>query len=118
MKTTNEIILQSLGPAETVRGSKRLLRTPELNILVDGGLFQGIKTLRMKNQAELPVHPGDIDVLLVTWAHLDHCGYIPLFVKKDLAEKLYDTSYQRTGRNYFIRQHQNTEKWTHFMIMS
>ena len=43
MKATNEIILQSLGAAETVTGSKHLLRTPELNILIDCGLFQGIK---------------------------------------------------------------------------
>ncbi|MBN8718681.1 MAG: MBL fold metallo-hydrolase [Sediminibacterium magnilacihabitans] len=91
MKTTNEIILQSLGAAETVTGSKHLLRTPELNILVDCGLFQGIKSLRMKNREELPVHPGDIDVLLLTHAHLDHCGYIPLFVKKGFRGKIYMT---------------------------
>ncbi|HET9056357.1 MAG TPA: MBL fold metallo-hydrolase [Chitinophagaceae bacterium] len=91
MKTTNEIILQSLGAAETVTGSKHLLRTPELNILVDCGLFQGIKSLRMKNREELPVDPGDIDVLLLTHAHLDHCGYIPLFVKKGFRGKIYMT---------------------------
>lgn len=91
MKTTNEIILQSLGAAETVTGSKHLLRTPELNILVDCGLFQGIKSLRMKNREELPVHPGDIDMLLLTHAHLDHCGYIPLFVKKGFKGKIYMT---------------------------
>jgi metallo-beta-lactamase family protein len=91
LKTTNEIILQSLGAAETVTGSKHLLRTPELNILVDCGLFQGIKSLRMKNREELPVHPGDIDMLLLTHAHLDHCGYIPLFVKKGFKGKIYMT---------------------------
>jgi metallo-beta-lactamase family protein len=91
MKTDTEIILQSLGAAETVTGSKHLLRTPELNILVDCGLFQGIKSLRMKNREELPVHPGDIDVLLLTHAHLDHCGYIPLFVKKGFKGRIYMT---------------------------
>ena len=91
MKPTNEIILQSLGAAETVTGSKHLLRTPELNILIDCGLFQGIKSLRLKNWEELPVHPGDIDVLLLTHAHLDHCGYIPLLVKKGFRGKIYMT---------------------------
>ena len=91
MKTFNEIILQSLGAAETVTGSKHLLRTPELNILIDCGLFQGIKSLRMKNREELPVHPGEIDVLLLTHAHLDHCGYIPLIVKNGFRGKIYMT---------------------------
>jgi len=91
MKATNEIILQSLGAAGTVTGSKHLLRTPELNILIDCGLFQGIKSLRVKNWEELPVRPADIDVLLLTHAHLDHCGYIPLFVKKGFRGKIYMT---------------------------
>lgn len=91
MKTNKEIILQSLGAAETVTGSKHLLRTPELNILIDCGLFQGLKELRMKNREELPVHPSEIDVLLLTHAHLDHCGYIPLFVKKGFRGKIYMT---------------------------
>lgn len=91
MHTDNQIILQSIGAAETVTGSKHLLRTPELNILIDCGLFQGIKSLRVKNWEELPVHPGDIDVLLLTHAHLDHCGYIPLLVKKGFTGKIYMT---------------------------
>ncbi len=91
MNQNNEIILQSLGAAETVTGSKHLLRTPELNILIDCGLFQGIKSLRMKNREELPVHPSEIDVLLLTHAHLDHCGYIPLFLKKGFRGKIYMT---------------------------
>jgi metallo-beta-lactamase family protein len=91
MNQNNDIILQSPGAAQTVTGSKHLLRTPELNILVDCGLFQGLKELRMKNREELPVHPGDIDVLLLTHAHLDHCGYIPLFVKKGFKGTIYMT---------------------------
>lgn len=91
MNPNNEIVLQSLGAAETVTGSKHLLKTPELNILIDCGLFQGLKSLRMKNREELPVHPGEIDVLLLTHAHLDHCGYIPLFVKNGFRGKIYMT---------------------------
>ena len=56
MKRDNEIILQSLGAGGTVTGSKHILRTPELNILIDCGLFQGIKSLRVKNWEELPIH--------------------------------------------------------------
>lgn len=91
MKPVNQIILQSFGAAQTVTGSKHLLKTPELNILIDCGLFQGIKSLRMKNREELPVHPSEIDVLLLTHAHLDHCGYIPLFVKNGFRGKIYMT---------------------------
>lgn len=91
MKATNEIILQSLGAAGTVTGSRHLLRTPGLNILIDCGLFQGVKSLREKNWEELPVHAGEIDVLLLTHAHLDHCGYIPLLVKKGFKGKIYMT---------------------------
>lgn len=91
MNTNNKIILQSLGGAEVVTGSKHLLRTPELNILIDCGLFQGKKDLRLKNWEDLPFQAGEIDVLLLTHAHLDHCGYIPLFVKNGFRGKIYMT---------------------------
>lgn len=91
MKTDNEIILQSFGAAQTVTGSKHLLRTPELNILIDCGLFQGLKELREKNWEALPVDPASIDVMILTHAHLDHCGYIPLLVKKGFKGKIYMT---------------------------
>lgn len=87
----NAVILQSLGAAETVTGSKHYLKTPELNILVDCGLFQGIKRLREKNWQKLPVKPSDIDVIILTHAHLDHCGYIPLLVKGGFTGKIYMT---------------------------
>lgn len=85
------VILQSLGAAETVTGSKHLLKTPTLNILIDCGLFQGIKSLREKNWEKLPVNPATIDVLILTHAHLDHCGYIPLLVKQGFRGKIYMT---------------------------
>ena len=91
MKTKNEITLQSLGAAGTVTGSKHLLRTPELTVLVDCGLFQGLKELRLKNWDKLPVNPSEIDVMILTHAHLDHCGYIPLFVKNGFKGKIYMT---------------------------
>lgn len=82
MKPTNEVILESMGAAQTVTGSKHLLKTPELNILIDCGLFQGLKELRLKNWAKLPIDASEIDLLILTHAHLDHCGYIPLLVKQ------------------------------------
>ena len=85
------VILQSLGAAETVTGSKHLLKTPELNILVDCGLFQGIKSLREKNREKLTVRPSDIDVVILTHAHLDHCGYLPLLVRQGFKGKIYMT---------------------------
>ncbi|MGV3686216.1 MAG: MBL fold metallo-hydrolase RNA specificity domain-containing protein [Daejeonella sp.] len=87
----NMIVLQSLGAAGTVTGSKHLLKTPGLNILVDCGLFQGIKSLREQNWQSLPLPARDIDVLILTHAHLDHCGYIPLLVKSGFKGKIYMT---------------------------
>lgn len=85
----NAVVLQSLGAAETVTGSKHLLRTPGFNILIDCGLFQGIKSLRELNWQKLPLRVEDIDVLILTHAHLDHCGYIPLLVKSGFKGKIY-----------------------------
>ena len=79
MKTDKEITLRPFGAAQTVTGSKHLLQIPELNILVDCGLFQGEKELRMKNREELPLPADEIDVVILTHAPLDHCGYLPLF---------------------------------------
>ncbi len=87
MKNT-KISIQFLGAAGTVTGSKHLLKTPEKNILIDCGLFQGIKFLRLKNRKPLPIDEKTIDILLLTHAHLDHCGYIPLFVKNGFKGKI------------------------------
>ena len=89
LKTQGEVIVESLGAAETVTGSKHLLRTPELAVLIDCGLFQGHKELRQRNWAKLPVDPAEIDVMILTHAHLDHCGYIPLLVKDGFKGKIY-----------------------------
>lgn len=83
------IVLQSLGAAETVTGSKHLLKTPGLNILVDCGLFQGIKSLREQNWQSLHFDVSKIDLIILTHAHLDHCGYIPLIVKNGFKGKVY-----------------------------
>jgi len=86
---SQSVYLQSLGAAETVTGSKHLLKTPELNVLIDCGLFQGLKSLREKNWAPFPVDPSTIDAMILTHAHLDHCGYIPLLIKNGYRGKIY-----------------------------
>jgi metallo-beta-lactamase family protein len=73
--------LTFLGGAGTVTGSKYLLERDGKRILVDCGLFQGYKTLRLRNWAALPGPPGSLDAVVITHAHLDHTGYLPLLVK-------------------------------------
>jgi len=76
------LTLKFLGGVGTVTGSKHLLRGPGLSVLVDCGLFQGYKQLRLKNWAPFPVWPQEIATVVLTHAHLDHSGYIPLLVKQ------------------------------------
>lgn len=75
------IAMQFLGATGTVTGSKYLVRAASKNILVDCGLFQGYKQLRLRNWSRLPIDPKTIDAVILTHAHLDHSGYIPLLVK-------------------------------------
>lgn len=70
-----------LGGAGTVTGSKYLIETGGRTILVDCGLFQGLKQLRLRNWDRFPVDPASIDAVVLTHAHLDHSGYVPLLVK-------------------------------------
>ncbi len=69
--------LTFLGAAQTVTGSKYLLEHGSVRLLVDCGLFQGLKQLRERNWAALPVSPASIDAVILTHAHLDHSGYLP-----------------------------------------
>lgn len=87
--------IQFLGAAQTVTGSRYLLTTGRLKILVDCGLFQGYKNLRLKNWDEFPVLPHEIDAILLTHAHLDHSGYIPRLVKNGFRGKVFCTSATR-----------------------
>ena len=75
------LTLSSLGAAGTVTGSKHLLESGGRRILVDCGLFQGLKNLRELNWAPLEVDPASIDAVVITHAHLDHTGYLPRLVK-------------------------------------
>ena len=66
-----------MGAARTVTGSKYLLEHGGKRVLVDCGLFQGLKDLRLRNWAQFPIPPGEIDAVVLTHAHLDHVGYLP-----------------------------------------
>ncbi len=72
--------LTFLGAAGTVTGSKHLLEVDGRKILVDCGLFQGLKELRERNWQPLPFRPAELDAVILTHAHLDHCGYLPRLV--------------------------------------
>lgn len=73
--------LTFLGGAGTVTGSKYLLERGDCRILVDCGLFQGFKALRLRNWSPFPIPPGSISAVVLTHAHLDHSGYLPLLVR-------------------------------------
>lgn len=75
------LTITSLGGAGTVTGSKHLLDLDGRRILVDCGLFQGLKNLRELNWAPFPVDPASIDVVVLTHAHLDHSGHLPKLVR-------------------------------------
>lgn len=77
--------LTFLGAAGTVTGSKHLVRTPRASVLVDCGLFQGLGELRRRNWQPLQVAAESIDAVVLTHAHLDHCGYLPRLVKDGFA---------------------------------
>lgn len=70
-----------LGAAGTVTGSKFLLELPDKKLLIDCGLFQGIKKLRELNWQYLPVDAADIDLALITHGHLDHTGFLPKLIR-------------------------------------
>lgn len=83
--------LKSLGGAGTVTGSKHLLSLDGRKVLIDCGLFQGLKNLRDLNWEPLPVSPRDIDAVILTHAHLDHSGYLPRLVRDGYRGKVYAT---------------------------
>lgn len=81
-----------LGAAGTVTGSKFYIETPQKNILIDCGMFQGIKELRELNWQDLPIDASEIDNILLTHGHLDHTGYLPRLVKQGFAGDIIATA--------------------------
>ena len=87
-----KINIHFLGAAGTVTGSKYLVDTGDRKILIDCGLFQGLKELRLKNWEYPPVNVGDIDAVLLTHGHMDHTGYLPRLVKQGFNGPIYGTN--------------------------
>jgi metallo-beta-lactamase family protein len=84
-----------LGATGTVTGSKYLITSNTQKVLVDCGLFQGFKQLRLRNWEPLPVNPSEINAVILTHAHLDHSGYLPLLVRNGFSGKIYCSSATR-----------------------
>lgn len=78
-----------LGATNTVTGSKFLLSVGSKKILIDCGLFQGLKELRLRNWNKFPIDPHTIDSVVLTHAHIDHSGYLPLLVKNGFTGSIY-----------------------------
>src|SRR5450432_437221 len=83
--------LQFLGAATTVTGSQYLLTTERATILIDCGMFQGSPNESIRNRIPLAYDPGQIDAILLTHAHLDHCGLIPHVVKSGFKGPIWAT---------------------------
>lgn len=91
MQTSAQLTLCCLGAASTVTGSKHLLESDGRRILVDCGLFQGVKNLRELNWKPLAVEPAGIDAVVITHAHLDHTGYLPRLVRDGFSGPIVST---------------------------
>lgn len=81
--------LQFLGGSGTVTGSRYLLSDEKYRLLIDGGMYYGVKTLRKRNCAPFPAEPSSINAVVLTHAHIDHTGYFPALVKSDFKGKIY-----------------------------
>ena len=86
-----DVSITFLGGTGTVTGSKYLVRHGQSCLLVDCGLFQGYKLLRLRNWAPLPVPPDDIDAIILTHAHLDHSGYLPVLANEGFTGPVFAT---------------------------
>lgn len=87
----SDIKIKFLGASETVTGSKYFIQAYNKNILIDCGLFQGLKALRALNWEILPIDVSKIDVVLLTHGHLDHVGYLPKLVNSGFTGKILGT---------------------------
>ena len=84
--------LTFLGAARTVTGSKHFLEVDGRRVLIDCGLFQGLKELRLRNWSPMPMPPETIDCVVLTHAHIDHCGWLPRLVSQGFKGPIYCTA--------------------------
>jgi metallo-beta-lactamase family protein len=85
------ITITFLGAARTVTGSKYVLESNGTRIMIDAGLFQGLKELRERNWQDLPVPASSLQAVVLTHAHLDHCGYLPRLVAQGFRGRIFCT---------------------------
>ena len=83
--------IRFLGGTGTVTGSKYLIEHDGKRLMIDCGLFQGFKQLRLRNRDPLPVEPNHIGAVILTHAHLDHSGYLPLLAREGFHGKVWAT---------------------------
>ena len=85
----NNLLLKFFGASGTVTGSRYLLESGEHRLLIDCGLFQGYKQLRLRNWERLPFDPSSIDGVILTHAHIDHSGFLPALVRGGFSGRIY-----------------------------
>ncbi|RME88416.1 MAG: MBL fold metallo-hydrolase [Candidatus Hydrogenedentota bacterium] len=91
MVKKKDLNIRFLGAAGTVTGSKTLLSSENKHVLIDCGMFQGLKPLRELNWAKFPFPPHKINEIIITHAHLDHVGYLPVLVKHGFSGPIHCT---------------------------
>jgi metallo-beta-lactamase family protein len=89
--TRRASVLTFLGAAQTVTGSRFLVESNSSRVLVDAGLFQGQKELRLRNWETFPIEPATLDAIVLTHAHLDHSGYLPALVRAGFRGSIWAT---------------------------
>ncbi|MDN3029175.1 MBL fold metallo-hydrolase [Streptomyces sp. S.PB5] len=115
-------LLTFLGGVGTVTGSKFLVESDHARVLVDCGLFQGLADLRRRNWRKLPCDGGDIEAVVVTHAHLDHCGYLPRLVRHGFRGRIVTTEFSARLMEIVLRdsaklqmeaaRHANAHGWS------
>ena len=91
----SQVSITFLGATETVTGSRFLITGPESRVLIDCGMFQGLKKDRLKNWEPFAADPRSIDAVVLSHAHLDHCGYLPRLVSEGFTGPIYSTNYTK-----------------------
>ncbi|SFY05727.1 MBL fold metallo-hydrolase [Streptomyces atratus] len=119
---TRPALLRFLGGVRTVTGSKFLIESDHARILLDCGLFQGFADLRRRNWAKLPCDASSIHAVVITHAHLDHCGYLPRLVRHDFRGPILTTAHTSRLAEIVLRdsarlqmeaaQHANEHGWS------
>src|SRR5205809_4866978 len=87
-----DVRVKFLGAAGSVTGARYLVTAGDFPFLFDCGLFQGLKELRLRNRDPFPIEPVTIKAVVISHAHIDHCGYLPRLVKDGFKGPIFCTS--------------------------